>query len=89
VLNNGDGSKDYCLAGWALTRQVLPNLQLGAELVHQTADSNDGRASTSVGAGLRYDINDTYHFLAYAGPGLENIAENGRYSWYTSMLLTF
>jgi Putative MetA-pathway of phenol degradation len=68
VLNNGGDSQNFCLAGWALTRQVLPNLQLGAELVHQTADTKGGHASTSLGAGFRYDISDNYHLLAYAGP---------------------
>jgi Putative MetA-pathway of phenol degradation len=89
VLNNGGDSQDFCLAGWALTRQVMPNLQLGAEVVHQTADTKGGRASTAVGAGLKYDITDNYHFLAYAGPGLQNAAETGRYNWYASILFTF
>ena len=88
-LNQGGNSRNFCLAGWALARQVLPNLQLGAEIVHQTADTKGGRASTALGAGLKYDITDNYHFLAYAGPGLQNAAETGRYNWYTSILFTF
>jgi hypothetical protein len=88
-LNRGGGSRDFCLAGWALARQVLPDLQLGAELVHQTADAKGGRGSTGLGVGLRYDLSDNYHFLAYAGPGLQNSAEAARYSWYASVLLTF
>ena len=89
VLNNGGESQDFCLAGWALTRRVLPNLRFGAELVHQTADTKGGHAGTSIGGGLIYDIADNYHLLAYAGPGLQNAAENGRYSWYASLLFTF
>jgi len=89
VINRGGDSKDFCIAGWALTHQVLPKLQLGAELVHQSADSKGGRASTQFGAGLKYDINDTLHLLAYAGPSLQNIAATGRYAWYTSVLFTF
>jgi hypothetical protein len=89
VINRGGGSKDFCLAGWALTRQVLPELQLGAELVHRTADTKGGRATTAVGAGLKYDINDNYHLLAYAGPGLQNAAVTDRYSWYASVLFIF
>jgi hypothetical protein len=89
VLNNGGESQDFCLAGWALTRRVLPNLLLGAEIVHQTADTKGGHASTSIGGGLLYDINDNYHLLAYAGPGLQNADETGRYSWYASILFTF
>jgi hypothetical protein len=88
-LNNGGDSQNFCLAGWALARQVLPNLQLGAEIVHQTADTKGGHASTAIGAGLKYDITDNYHVLAYAGPGLQNASETGRYNWYTSILFTF
>jgi len=89
VIDRGDDAKDFCMAGWALTHQLLPNLQLGAELVHQTADSKGASASTQVGAGVKYDLNDTLHVLAYAGPSLQNIAANDRYTWYASLLLTF
>lgn len=89
VINRGGDSRDFCLAGWALTRQVLPELQLGAELVHQTAETIGGRAMTAIGAGLKYDLNDNYHLLAYAGPGLQNAAVTDRYSWYASILFTF
>jgi hypothetical protein len=89
VLNRSGGSQDYCLMGWALTRHVLPDLQLGAEIVHQGADSKGGRASTGAGAGLIYDINEHIHLLAYAGPGLQNAAETAQTSWYTSVLFTF
>ncbi len=89
VLNTGGGSKNFCLVGWALTRQVLPDLRLGVELVHQTADAKGARDSTSIGGGLIYDITENYHLLAYAGPGLQNPAQTGRYSWYASVLFTF
>ena len=89
TINRGGGSQDFCMASWALTRQVLPDLQLGAEIVHQTPDTRDGRATTGVGAGLKYDVNENYHLLAYAGPGLQNAAETNQYSWYASILLTF
>jgi hypothetical protein len=87
-INRGGDSKDFCIAGWVLTRQVTPNLQLGAEIVHQTADTQGGDANTQVGAGLRYDLNDHYHVLAYVGPSLQNTA-NDEYAWYTSFLFTF
>ena len=89
AINRSGGSQDYCLAGWALTRQVLPNLRIGAEIVHQGADSKGGRPSTGAGAGLIYDMNEHVHVLAYAGPGLQNAAETARTSWYSSVLFTF
>jgi hypothetical protein len=68
------------MAGWALARQVLPDLKLGAEIVHQTPDTKGGKASTGI---------DTYHLLAYLGPGLQNTAATSQYSWYASILFTF
>jgi hypothetical protein len=89
VLNNGGDSRDFCLMGWSLTYQLLPNLQLGGEVFHQTADTVGGRASTIVGAGVKYDLSDNYHLLGYIGPTVQNAAETNRYTWYTSVLFTF
>jgi hypothetical protein len=88
-INRGQGAKDFCLAGWALVRQVAPDLRIGAEIVHQTPDARGGRPFTGVGFGLQYDVGDNYHLLAYAGPGLQNAAETGLYTWYASILFTF
>jgi hypothetical protein len=88
-LNRGGGSKDFCVAGFAVTRQLLPNLQFGAEIYHQTADALRGRGTTGLDAGVRYDLNDTYHLLGSIGPGIQNAAEADRYTWYTSLLVTF
>ena len=89
ALNNGDGGKDYCLMGWAVTREVTPKLHLGAEIYHQTADTREGRATTGLGVGAVYDLSDHYHLMASIGPGIENAAETDRTSWYTAMLFTF
>ncbi len=89
VLNRGEGAQDYCLAGWALSRHLLPDLSLGVEIVHQGADEKGGRVSTGAGAGLVYDLNENLHLLAYAGPGLQNAAETQQYTWYSSLLFTF
>ena len=72
-----------------MTRRVLPKLQIGTELVHQGAASKGARASTGVGAGLIYDVDENVHVLAYGGPGLQNAAETARYTWYSSVLFTF
>ena len=87
-INRGGNSKDFCMAGWALTRQVTEHLQLGAEIVHQTANTKGGNSSTQVGAGVRYDLSDRYHLLGYVGPSIQS-ASNDDYAWYTSFLLTF
>jgi hypothetical protein len=88
-INRGGGSKNFCQAGWVLTRQILPELQLGAEIVHHTADTKGGHASTALGVGLRYDLSDNLHLLGYVAPGVQNAAQTARWSWYASVLFTF
>jgi hypothetical protein len=80
---------DFCQAGAVLTYQLLPKLQLGAELFHQTADSSGTPATTSLGIGWRYDLNDNYHLLGYVRRGIENTDQTDQYSWYASVLFTF
>jgi Putative MetA-pathway of phenol degradation len=80
---------DFCQAGAVLTYQLLPKLQIGGELFHQTADAQGTPASTSLGVGWRYDVTDNYHLLGYVRRGIENTDETDRYSWYASVLFTF
>ena len=82
-------SQNFCLTGGVITYQILPKLQIGPELFHQTADGAGTPASTSLGVGLRYDINDNYHLLGYIRRGIQNASETDRYSWYASVLFTF
>ena len=89
VINHGGNSQDFCLAGWAITRRVLPDLQIGAEIYHQTADTRGGRASTGIGAGVVYDLSDHYHLVGSFGPGIQNAGDTNWYSWYTAFLFTF
>jgi hypothetical protein len=89
ALDNGGGSKDWCLAGWALTRQVAPKLNLGIEIYHDTPDLRGGRASTSLGAGAIWDLSENYHLTVSFGPGIQNAVETNRYTWYAAILSTF
>lgn len=82
-------SADFCFAGAVLTYQLMPKLQVGAELFHQTATSQGNPASSSVGVGWRYDLNKNFHLLGYIRRGVENTEQTGRYSWYASVLFTF
>ena len=89
VLNRGSDSQNFCQVGLAITKQLSPELQLGAEVYHQTADTRGGKASTGLGVGAIYDLNEHYHLLASAGPGIQNADEAGRYLWYAAVLFTF
>jgi hypothetical protein len=89
VLNRGGNSRNFCLVGWTLAYQILPKLQIGGEVFHQTSDVKDGRATTVIGAGAHYDLSDNYHLLAYVGPTVQNASADNRYTWYGSVLFTF
>lgn len=89
AINRGGDSQDYCVAGWATTRRILPRLQLGAEIFHETANTKDGLPSTTLGLGATYDVSEQVHILGYAATGLQNRDETTRTSWYGSLLFTF
>jgi hypothetical protein len=76
-------------SGWALVRQVLPRYRSAWNLCIKRRTREGARATTGLGAGTRYDFNENYHLLAYAGRGLQNAVESDRYSWYVSILFTF
>jgi hypothetical protein len=89
AINRGGNSQDYCEAGVVVTRQVRTDLQLGLELFHQSADTIGAKDMTSIGTGIRYDLNDHLHLLGYLGRGIQNADETDRLNWYTSVLFTF
>jgi hypothetical protein len=64
-------------------------LQVGFEVFHQTADTIEGEDTTSVGAGIRYDLSENLHLLGYVGRGIQNANETDRLDWYSSILFTF
>jgi hypothetical protein len=88
-INRGGDSDNFCLMGAVVTRQITPTLQVGLELFHQTPDTQGGDATTSIGAGVRYDLNENFHLLGYLGRGIQNADSTDRYNWYTSILFTF
>jgi len=88
-INRGGDSRDFCLTGLVVTRQIASNLQMGVEIFHQTPDTRGGEATTSLGVGVRYDLSENYHLLGYVGRGIQNADATDRFNWYTSFLFTF
>lgn len=88
-INRGGASENFCLMGAAITRQIIPSLQVGLELFHQTPDTHGGEATTSIGTGFRYDLSENFHLLGYLGRGVQNADTTDRYNWYTAILFTF
>lgn len=81
IRPEGNDAREQC--------QGAGSAERWSEIVHQTADTRDGRASTGIGAGVRYDLSETEHLLGYFGPGLQDTAQTSQYSWYASILFTF
>jgi hypothetical protein len=86
---NVDSTHNSCMTGWVVTRKIMPKLQLGVELFHRIADSSGTPASSSLGVGVTYDINDTYHLLGYVSRGIQSTNQTDQYSWYAALLTTF
>jgi len=89
AINRGGDSQDYCLAGWAVTFDVTPRLNLGGEIFHQSADTEGGESTTTLGVGGTFDLNETLHLLGYLGTAPDHFAEADHTGWYASVLLTF
>ena len=89
TLNHGGDSQNFCQLGWTVTRQLTGNLQLGAEVFHQTADTKGGFGSTGAGLGVIYDLNENFHLMASLNVGLQNASATNRHSWYFAVLSTF
>lgn len=87
-IHRGGDAKDFCVLGFAVTRQVNERLQVGAELFRQTADTRHGVASTDFNVGVTYDLNQHFHLTASAGTGLQNRDQSDRVVWYASLLWT-
>jgi len=85
----GGPSHDFCIYGGTLARQVALTLQLGIEIFHQTADGAGNPATTSLGVGVKYDLSENTHLLAYAARGVQNSRVINQYSWYAAILITF
>jgi hypothetical protein len=89
TISQGGDSQNFCQASWALTNQISRRIQIGGEIAIASADTRDGVTEKRVGLGVRYDADDTYHFLAYTGTALGGSRPEWNYSWYLALLSTF
>ncbi len=85
-INPGAGNRNWWFTGWLVQKQVSPGLTIGAEVFHQTAQSDSGRSATKMNVGLIWDLDETRHVLASAGPTLQGPTG---YQAYLAFQLTF
>lgn len=89
ALSSAADSKDFCLVAWAVTYRVHENLELGAEIYHQTPDAVGGLHTTGLGLGARYDSSEALHFVGSIGPGIQNANAANQLSTYAAVLFMF
>ena len=89
AIHRGGDARDYCTVGWAVTTQLSPSVEFGAEIHHRTADTRAGDASTGIGIGITVDLSDHLHLMASAGPGLGARDTTDHALWYAALQLTY
>jgi hypothetical protein len=65
---------------------VLSNLAVGAEIFHETAQSVGGASDTRANIGIVWDLDETRHVLASAGPTIQGPSG---YQAYLALQFTF
>ena len=85
-INPGAGNRNWWFTGWLLQKQVLSNLAVGAEVFHETAQSVDGASDTKANIGIVWDLDETRHVLASAGPTIQGPSG---YQAYLALQFTF
>jgi len=85
-INPGAGNRNWWFTGWLIQKQVRPNLTVGAEIFHETAKTAGGESDTKMNGGVIWDLDETRHILASAGPTIQGPAG---YQAYLAFQLTF
>jgi len=83
--NPGRDNRDYWFCGWALQREMSPDLSLGVEIFHQTADTAGGRSSAGAGIGALYDLSENFHLVGSFNAGVQNSRTTNQYSYYFAL----
>jgi hypothetical protein len=84
-INPGTDDRNYWFAGWALLRRVLPDLQLGAEIFHQSSDHVGQLAQTSYNGAFLFDLDDNWHIVGSAGSGIVHATTTNQFSYYFAL----
>ena len=82
------GQRDWWYAGVLVQRQLGPDLYLGGEVFHKTAQTVAGRAGNGFNIGGGYTLGGPWQVLFSAGRNLTNAGDN-RFSYYLALYRTF
>lgn len=85
-INPGAGNRNWWFTGWLVQKQVRPGLTVGAEIFHETPQSDGGQSNTKINVGVIWDLDETRHILASVGPTIQGTAG---YQAYLALQFTF
>ena len=85
-INPGAGNRNWWFTGWLIQKEVRPGLTVGAEVFHETAQTNDTGSDTKMNIGIIWDLDETRHILASIGPTIQGPTG---YQAYLALQLTF
>lgn len=80
--------RDWWFSGVVVQRQITPDLYLGGELFHSSAQTAGGREATGFNIGGGYTLSGAWQILFSAGRNLTDVADN-RLSYYLALYRTF
>ena len=64
---------------------MLPNLQLGVEIFHQSPNRFDQPSQTSYNGAFLFDLNDNWHIVGSAGSGIMYATATNQFSYYFAL----
>ena len=89
TINRGGRSRDFCQMSLVTAYRIVPELQLGVEVRHQTPDQEGAMPSTGLGFGAIYDLGARYHLMAWVGHEIQNANSTDQVSWYAALQFTY
>ena len=87
--NPGVGNKDWWYGGIAATYRLTPELAVGAEVFHQTANVVGGKDAPGFNIGGVLKLTETMNLTASAGRGLQNASRTNAFTYYTGLQFNF
>lgn len=80
--------RDWWFSGVVVQHQISPDLYLGAELFHSSAQIAGGPEATGFNLGGGYSLSGLWQVLFSAGRNLNDVADN-RFSYYLALYRAF
>ncbi len=69
-INPGTGNRNWQFYGWQVQYQFTDHFNLGAELYHVTASSDNGKGETRFNVGSVIDLSEISHLMFSAGSSI-------------------